>query len=110
MYFAESCLLILYYIPKRNTVRKDSSGMELIPGKKNAKIKVILIIILLFIADCTSTFVLLYLTDNGIVNFCEIILKGIVLIVATLLSMILLNYKYYKHHWLGCIMVFIGSI
>ena len=69
------------------------------------KIKIILIIVILFVVDCTSSFATVYLIGAGIVGFCEMILKGIVLIAATVLSMIILNYKYYKHHWVGCIIM-----
>ena len=110
MYLSESCILILYYIQKRNTVRKDDSGMGFLHGKTKTKIKIILIIVILFVVDCTSSFATVYLIGAGIVGFCEMILKGIVLIAATVLSMIILNYKYYKHHWVGCIIIFIGLI
>ena len=67
-------------------------------------------IVALFIVDCSSSIVAIYIVGTDILNFCNMILKGIVLLAATVLSMLILNYTYYKHHWLGFIIISIGLL
>ena len=110
MYPVEALILILYFIQKRNTIRKNNKGIRFLPKSLCGKIKVLLIISVLCIVDCSSTIGIIGVNNTNILSFLEMILKGIVLIIATLLSMLILHYKYYKHHWLGCIIIFIGLI
>ena len=110
MYPVEALILILYYIQKRNTIRKNKKGIRFLPKSLCEKLKVLLIISVLCIVDCSSTIGLIGVNNTKILSFLEMILKGIVLIIATLLSMLILHYKYYKHHWLGCTIIFIGLI
>ena len=110
MYFAETFTLLLYYIQKRKTLEKKKTGITFLPKSNFEKIKILLIIIVIIIVDCSSTFSVIYLIGKNSVNFFEMLLKGIVLILATLVSILILHYKYYKHHWLGCIVIIIGLI
>lgn len=110
MYIPEICILVLYYVQKKNTIIKDKNGMDLLPHNSKDRIKVVLIIVALFIVDCSSSIVAIYIVGTDILNFCNMILKGIVLLAATVLSMLILNYTYYKHHWLGFIIISIGLL
>ena len=110
MYIAETCILVLYYIQKKNTIIKRKNGMDFLPNSNKEKLKVLLIIVVLFIVDCSSSIVMIYITGIEILSFCNMILKGIVLLAATILSMVILNYTYYKHHWLGIIVISIYYI
>ena len=110
MYIAETCILVLYYIQKKNTIIKRKNGMDFLPNSNKEKLKVLLIIVVLFIVDCSSSIVMIYITGIEILSFCNMILKGIVLLAATILSMVILNYTYYKHHWLGLIIISIGLL
>ena len=101
-------IIILY--SKTKNFRKEENRNNF-PSKSNfEKIKILLIIIVIIIVDCSSTFSVIYLIGKNSVNFFEMLLKGIVLILATLLSILILHYNYYKHHWLGCIVMIIGLI
>ena len=110
MYLSETFTLLLYHIQKRNTLEKKKTGINFLPKSNFEKLKILLIIIVIIIVDCSSTFSVIYLFGRESVHFYEMLLKGIVLILATLLSVLILHYKYYKHHWLGCIIIIIGFI
>ena len=87
MYPVEALRLILYYIQKRNTIRKNKKGIRFLPKSLCEKLKVLLIISVFCIVDCSSTIGLIGVNNTKILSFLEMILKGIVLIIATLLSM-----------------------
>ena len=75
MYVAETCILVLYYIQKKNTIIKRKNGMDFLPNSNKEKLKVLLIIVVLFIVDCSSSIVMIYITGIEILSFCNMILK-----------------------------------
>ena len=100
MFFSESLAIVLYFIQRKRTFGASRQKMEMIPGKFKDKFIVFLLITLVFAVDCISTFVQIYLSDS-VLSFFDMILRGVTLFLATLLSMKILHYKYYRHHWFG---------
>ena len=109
MFFSESLAIVLYFIQRKRTFGASRQKMEMIPGKFIDKFIVFLLITLVFAVDCISTFVQIYLSDS-VLSFFDMILRGITLFLATLLSMKILHYKYYRHHWFGFLILLIGLI
>ena len=109
MFFSESLAIVLYFIQRKRTFGASRQKMEMIPGKFKDKFIVFLLITLVFAVDCISTFVQIYLSDS-VLSFFDMILRGITLFLATLLSMKILHYKYYRHHWFGFLILLIGLI
>ena len=109
MFFSESLAIVLYFIQRKRTFGASRQKMEMIPGKFIDKFIVFLLITLVFAVDCISTFVQIYLSDSAL-SFFDMILRGVTLFLATLLSMKILHYKYYRHHWFGFIILLIGLI
>ena len=109
MFFSESLAIVLYFIQRKRTFGASLQKMEMIPGKFIDKFIVFLLISLVFAVDCISTFVQIYLSDS-VLSFFDMILRGVTLFLATLLSMKILHYKYYRHHWFGFLILLIGLI
>ena len=109
MFFSESLAIVLYFIQRKRTFGASRQKMEMIPGKFKDKFIVFLLITLVFAVDCISTFVQIYLSDS-VLSFFDMILRGVTLFLATLLSMKILHYKYYRHHWFGFLILLIGLI
>ena len=109
MFFSESLAIVLYFIQRKRTFGSSLQKMEMIPGKFIDKFIVFLLITLVFAVDCISTFVQIYLSDS-VLSFFDMILRGVTLFLATLLSMKILHYKYYRHHWFGFLILLIGLI
>ena len=106
--FSEASTLLLYYIQRRNTVQAMKGNLELLPGTVKNKIISLLIIILIVCINFVTTVIQLYIFQNNFLEFLEKIVNGLSLVVATILCAIILNYRYYKHHVLGLLILLTG--
>ena len=109
MFFAES-LIFFVYLFQRYLVENqspNSSGYEILPGKN--KIKTILIIVCLSICDFSSS-IINELLNTSYVDLYQIIFKALYFGFIICLCIWMLKYKFYRHHYLGIGIYFIGLI
>ena len=126
MFMAEASIIIFYFIerhksknnraPTQRVVLLDTykvnetispeNKLEVLPGEK--KFLILLIILMCLIFDLMATTTIFFFRENA--SFVELILKLITIFITTLLSQLLLKYKYYKHHAFGICLVSIGLI
>lgn len=76
----------------------------------NKKIKSFLLILGTFTIDLVASTALFIIRQIDNVSSIELLFKIVCLISSTFLSICLLNYKYYKHHFIGCFILCIGLI
>lgn len=109
MFFAESLIFFLYLIQRHLTKiqKTNSSGYEIIPGKQ--KIKKLFIIIGLGVCDLSTSMVSDLLNSSNVASY-TIIFKAMYFFFTTCLSIYMLKYQFYRHHYLGIGIYFIGLV
>ena len=110
MFIGESLMIVLYFIQRCYTLEGKRSTMEIIPGNITKKAKALLLIIFVLLCDFTSSYGSLFIITSKVLDFFSMILKGIALLIATALTIGILHYKYYRHHWFGLSIICIGLI
>lgn len=110
MFIGESLMIVLYFIQRCYTLEGKRSTMEIIPGNITKKAKALLLIIFVLLCDFTSSYSSIFIITSKVLDFFSMILKGIALLIATALTIGILHYKYYRHHWFGLSIICIGLI
>ena len=110
MYIAETLTLTFFFIQRKNTIRINTHGLEIIPGSQKQKIQSLIIIFILACVDFLASLGIHYIRNNAILDLIDLAKRSISLIVATLLSILILHYSYYRHHWLGLILISFGNL
>ena len=82
----------------------------MIPGSKIKKIKIIAIIFILAFIDFLASISYVYSTSSPIDYLLNIINRSVTLFFATIFSIFILHYEYYRHHWIGLFLVIIGLL
>ena len=128
MFMAEGCVIIIFFIQQKITKDTDSSSFEeltksqivykkeeqnrkaikFLPDSK--KVKTFFIILGTFALDLFASTTIFIIRQIDNVSSIELGFKIIGLIVSTFLSICILNYKYYRHHFIGCVILCIGLI
>ena len=128
MFMAEGCVIIIFFIQQKITKDTDSSSFEeltksqivykkeeqnrkaikFLPDSK--KVKTFFIILGTFALDLFASTAIFIIRQIDNVSSIELGFKIIGLIVSTFLSICILNYKYYRHHFIGCVILCIGLI
>ena len=128
MFMAEGCVIIIFFIQQKITKDTDSSSCEeltksqivykkeeqnrkaikFLPDSK--KVKTFFIILGTFALDLFASTAIFIIRQIDNVSSIELGFKIIGLIVSTFLSICILNYKYYRHHFIGCVILCIGLI
>lgn len=128
MFMAEGCVIIIFFIQQKITKDTDSSSCEeltksqivykkeeqnrkaikFLPDSK--KVKTFFIILGTFVLDLFASTTIFIIRQIDNVSSIELGFKIIGLIVSTFLSICILNYKYYRHHFIGCVILCIGLI
>ena len=96
MFFAESLMLIIYFIQQKFY----SSKVNYKRVKKYSKIKVCLYIVALSLADLFSTFCGNLFMVKGVKQF-DNIYKVVYFITTCILMKTVMKHSYYRHHWIG---------
>ena len=110
MYIAETLTLTFFFIQRKNTIRINTHGLEIIPGSQKQKIQSLIIIFILACVDFLASLGIHYIRNNAILDLIDLAKRSISLIVATFLSILILHYAYYRHHWLGLIIISFGVL
>ena len=110
MYIAETLTLTFFFIQRKNTIRIGTRGLEIIPGSQKQKIQSLIIIFILACVDFLASHGIHYISNNVILDLIDLAKRSISLIVATFLSILILHYAYYRHHWLGLIIISFGIL
>ena len=116
MFFSESLISIVYLIHLYLSKTKSQSLRSILKPKQmktQAKIKIILKIVLLLFICSTLDLIRNISTMNirsseTITNFFEVILKIVSIPLISLLTVWILNYKYYRHHYIGYLITAFG--
>ena len=128
MFMAEGCVIIIFFIQQKITKDTDSSSCEeltksqivykkeeqnrkaikFLPDSK--KVKTFFIILGTFALDLFASTAIFIIRQIDNMSSIELGFKIIGLIVSTFLSICILNYKYYRHHFIGCVILCIGLI
>ena len=128
MFMAEGCVIIIFFIQQKITKDTDSSSFEeltksqivykkeeqnrkaikFLPDSK--KVKTFFIILGTFALDLFASTAIFIIRQIDNMSSIELGFKIIGLIVSTFLSICILNYKYYRHHFIGCVILCIGLI
>ena len=110
MYIAETLTLTFFFIQRKNTIRINAQGLELIPGSQKQKIQSLIIIFILACVDFLASLGIHFIRNDPILDIIDLAKRSISLIVATFLSILILHYAYYRHHWLGLIIISFGIL
>ena len=128
MFMAEGCVIIIFFIQQKITKDTDSSSFEeltksqivykkeeqnrkaikFLPDSK--KVKTFFIILGTFALDLFASTAIFIIRQIDNVSSIELGFKIIGLIVSTFFSICILKYKYYRHHFVGCVILCIGLI
>ena len=101
-YISKSLAFILYIIQKKNSHHGNSNNtkdIEMISGSLSNKIKIIGMISIIVFFEFFSSLFLSNLSSITYVNVFDMIRNNIRIIIATIFSIVILHYKFYKHHW-----------
>ena len=96
MFFAESLMLLIYFIQQKFY----STKVNYKKVKKYSKIKVGLYIVALSLADLFSTFCGNLFVVQGVKQF-DTIFKVVYFITTCILMKTVMKHSYYRHHWIG---------
>ena len=110
MFIGESLMIVLYFIQRCYTLEKRMSTMEILPGNTRKKTFALLLIIFVLLCDFSSSYGSIFMISSEVLDFFSMILKGIALLIATGLTIGILHYKYYRHHWFGLSIICVGLI
>ena len=117
MFLGESSNIIIYIVQRLRTPNKDTQHYHkklkvnrtgILPRKD--KCTVVLIIIILFILDTSTSFTLFVTRQTSYLSKGELLLKLLSTFFTSILTIVVLKYKYYKHHILGFIIVSVALI
>lgn len=115
MFLGEASNIIIYIIQRLRAPNKDTHQYDkklkvnrtgILPRKN--KCTVVLIIICLFILDTTTSYILFVTRENEV--RVELLMKLLSTLLTVFLTILVLKYKYYKHHILGLIIVSVALI
>ena len=124
MFMAEACVIIVFFIQQKITKDLDTleeltksqivnkkeeqnrKAIKFLPDSK--KVKAFFIILGTFALDLIASTAIFIIRQIDNVSSIELGFKIIGLIASTFLSICLLKYKYYKHHFIGCVILCIG--
>ena len=109
MFFGELCVIFVYFGQqwRKNRTRSESLiAREEASGQTKLGLKVFLFAIPAFCDTCASTlmFVALVLTTASVYQM----LRGLIVVITAILSVTILKRKLYRHHYVGCTLVFFG--
>ena len=119
IFLAESLIFFFFLISKQRTISQktkntitplihaNNNKLQILPGKH--KIKLLFMILPLSLFEYSSTLCSTYLRGKNLSLF-DLTNKVLLIVITTCLSMIILKYKYYKHHLVGIITLFIGVV
>lgn len=107
MFFAESLIFFVYLFQRYLVKDKKSTEYEILPG--NQKIKTIFIIVCLSICDASTSIIneILYTSE---IDSYQIIFKALFFVFTIYLCIYMLKFQFYRHHYLGIVIYFIGLI
>ena len=117
MFLGESSNIIIYIVQRLRTPNKDTQHYHkklkvnrtgILPRKD--KCTVVLIIIILFILDTSTSLTLFVTRQTSYLSIGELLLKLLSTFFTAILTIVVLKYKYYKHHILGFIIVSVALI
>ena len=117
MFLGESSNIIIYIVQRLRTPNKDTQHYHkklkvnrtgILPRKD--KCTVVLIIIILFILDTSTSLTLFVTRETSYLSIGELLLKLLSTFFTAILTIVVLKYKYYKHHILGFIIVSVALI
>ena len=110
-YISKSLAFILYIIQKKNSHHGNSNNtkdIEMISGSLSNKIKIIGMISIIVFFEFFSSLFLSNLSSITYVNVFDMIRNNIRIIIATIFSIVILHYKFYKHHWFSIFLICFG--
>ena len=110
-YISKSLAFILYIIQKKNSHHGNSNNtkdIEMISGSLSNKIKIIGMISIIVFFEFFSSLFLSNLSSITYVNVFDMIRNNIRIIIATIFSIVILHYKFYKHHWFSIFLMCFG--
>ena len=110
-YISKSLAFILYIIQKKNSHHGNSNNtkdIEMISGSLSNKIKIIGMISIIVFFEFFSSLFLSSLSSITYVNVFDMIRNNIRIIIATIFSIVILHYKFYKHHWFSIFLMCFG--
>ena len=110
-YISKSLAFILYIIQKKNSHHGNSNNtkdIEMISGSLSNKIKIIGMISIIVFFEFFSSLFLSKLSSITYVNVFDMIRNNIRIIIATIFSIVILHYKFYKHHWFSIFLICFG--
>ena len=117
MFLGEASNIIIYIIQRLRTPNKDTHQYDkklkvnqtgILPRKN--KCTVILIIICLFVLDTTTSLILFITRGDRCELRGELLMKLFSTLLTVFLTILVLKYKYYKHHIIGLIIVSVALI
>lgn len=103
MFLAKSTIYIFYIIKRCRTKETKGTPITL------TKTKIFLWMLLLWFLDSFATTTMSILRETHL-SFFELAIKGLFIVFSTVISIYKLGYKYYKHHYLGIIIIAIGIV
>ena len=109
MYFGESFGLVLSYYQHKNTLRKKNKEIEVLPGSNKEKRTLLIILFGITFIDLFAS-IAQEITYIKVLTLLDKARRIVTITLMTILSMLILKYKYYKHHWLGIIVISIYYI
>ena len=116
MFSIEFLVIIVYFIHLLLTKGKKDINLKVnrmnISQSKQIlnSFKIILLLFVCFLCDFISTIPVIIIRNEEKNDFLEVILKVLTIPFISLLSALILHYKYYKHHIIGYIITSIGLI
>eukprot|EP00343_Euplotes_focardii_P008851 CAMPEP_0205825412 /NCGR_PEP_ID=MMETSP0206-20130828/25083_1 /ASSEMBLY_ACC=CAM_ASM_000279 /TAXON_ID=36767 /ORGANISM="Euplotes focardii, Strain TN1" /LENGTH=400 /DNA_ID=CAMNT_0053124439 /DNA_START=73 /DNA_END=1275 /DNA_ORIENTATION=- len=111
--FIGEALCILMYIGEKMYLTKTYGSIEASPGMKDAREKGLktdinpLLLAIPMLCDSAATGLLMIAYINIPASIAQM-MGGFVVFVVAILSIIFLKRVFYRHHWLGLVLVFIG--
>lgn len=111
--FIGEALCIFMYMGEKMYLKRTYGSVEASPGMKAAKEKGLrtdinpLLMGIPMLCDSTATALLMVAYINIPASIAQM-MGGFVVFVVAILSIIFLGRRFYRHHWLGLLLVFIG--
>ena len=103
MFLAKSFIFIFYIIKRCRTKEQKNHSVRI------TKTNLFFWMLLLWILDSFATTTTSILRETHL-SFFELAIKGLFIFFSTMISIYKLGYKYYKHHYLGIIVIAIGIV
>lgn len=103
MFLAKSFIFVFYIIKRYRTKEQKKNSVRI------TKTKLLLWMLLLWVLDSFATTTTSILRETHL-SFFELAIKGLFIVFSTVISIYKLGYKYYRHHYLGIIIIAIGIV